>query len=195
MSNDYDLDANLASPSRGDSKVKTEWHALAALMGISFVIGMLAASHISAESLLSAIVVLLFSVLILLWRLYKLLCGLANKLGFNPARAERINALFRKLDDPIWFSSSKLTDAEREKIHKELEELTDSDWNQEPVKSGQMVRIIEHLRDITALLVAQELPLREDRETETDWARTGQLARIIEQLEHMSGLLARLQNP
>lgn len=109
----------------------------------------------------AAILILLLVVARLLWRQLILIQGIADKLGFNSARTERINALFKKLEDPIWFSTSGLTAEERKKIHEELDELTDSDWTQEPAKAGQMSLVLEHLQNITALLSPKDQPSAE----------------------------------
>ncbi len=97
------------------------------LIGMSFVTGMLAGSHVSAEHLLSATVVLLFAVVILLWRMLKLHYGLADKLGYRPARTERLDVLFKKLHPPNPSSTSKLTAAQRKEIQEEFDELAEND--------------------------------------------------------------------
>ena len=138
--------------------MKTEWRTSLTYIGIGAVIGIVVAAWpLLQRHLLDAIVILLFAVVILLWRPHKLLFGLAGKLGFNPARTERINALFKKIEG-YPYSNSKLTADERQKIGEELEELTDSEWNQELAKAGQMSLIIGHLQNISALLAAEDKP-------------------------------------
>jgi hypothetical protein len=39
-----------------------------------------------------------------------------------------------------------------------LEEITEADWYQEPAHVGQLIRVIEHLQNISALLAAREKP-------------------------------------
>jgi hypothetical protein len=193
---------------RGESKVKKELGCFSTVTipVASWIIGWSAVSylveghrpHISDGDLFSPVLILLLVVARLLWLQLKLLEGVGDKLGFNSARTERIDVLSKKLglDEPTLFSlvfpnwSSKPTETQKKELNEELDELTNFDSHQEPAKTGQVVRIIEHLRDLTSLLAAEELALHEDRETETDWERTGQLARIVEQLEHISGLLA-----
>jgi predicted PurR-regulated permease PerM len=125
-----------------------------------FIIGMFAAAYERKGPLptvSAAILVLLIALVILLWRVLTLLHGIAGKLGFNPARTQRIDKLLKKLKEPIW-STSKLTEAQRKELDEELEEITEADWYQEPAHVGQLIRVIEHLQNISALLAAREKP-------------------------------------
>jgi len=105
-----------------------------------------------------AILVLLLVVVILLWRLSALLRGLADKLGFNPRRTERINALSKKLYDSTWFSTSKLTEAQKKELDDELAELLDADDRFEPAKTAQMYVIIWHLERLSGLRYSEREP-------------------------------------
>jgi Tfp pilus assembly protein PilO len=130
----------------------------AASVVVCFALSLIMDGHLPTNNGgLVLIVILLAAVVILLWRMLRLLYGIADKLGFNAARTERISALFKKTE-PYSSANLKLTEEEKKEIFEELGELTNFDWNQEPAKISQMVRIIERLQNITALLAAKENP-------------------------------------
>ena len=128
-----------------------------------FIISFLAFSYSGEKRLptsslsIFAILTLLGAVIILLWRALKLLYGLADKLGYMPARTERIEALMKKLH-PTWSSTSKLTDVQRKQLDEELAELAEHDFYSQPANSGQMRLIIGHLQKITDVLTRDEKP-------------------------------------
>ena len=99
-----------------------------------------------------AILILVLAVVVLLWRLLALLGGLADTLGFNPRRTERIKVLSKKLYGTALFSTSKLTEAQRKELDDELAGLLDADDRFQPAKTAQMCVVIEHLERIAVLL-------------------------------------------
>jgi hypothetical protein len=105
---------------------------------------------------------LLVVVAILLLLVLKWLKLIAGSLGCNPHRSEAIQRLEKQLDH--WYDASmrgqptKLTDTEREKVSKRLNDLYDYELFQGPCKAGQGIRIIARLQDIQKLLEAHLSP-------------------------------------
>ncbi len=101
--------------------------------------------------------VLLFALVVLFWRVLKWMKLIADSLGCNPHRTEKIKKLMKQLGyDPYREgTSSRLNKTEEQKLNEDLHELFDAELFDSPAKGGQSIRLIERLDAITKLLEAR----------------------------------------